>query len=130
TPPKSRAALVARLELRVLPSEPSAAPEFRAGSEHRKDEEMCARNGTTGLRWFVVLLAVAGLAAAAATQANASPVARLDANTPTTFTDPTGDSGTAPDISSVVVSNDATRTITFRINVDKLVVPSDVRFLI
>jgi hypothetical protein len=91
---------------------------------------MCARNGTPGLRGFVVLLAIAGLAGAAATPSNASPAARLDATTPTTFTDPTGDSGTAPDITSVVVSNDAARTITFRINVDKLAVPSDVRFLI
>jgi hypothetical protein len=53
-------------------------------------------------------------------------VARVAANAnPATYTDLTGDSGTAPDITSVVVSSDATNQITFRINVVKLVVPSD-----
>ena len=35
----------------------------------------------------------------------------------TTFTDPTGDSGDAPDIASVVVSHDASGLITFRISI-------------
>jgi hypothetical protein len=47
-----------------------------------------------------------------------------------TYNDATGDGGTAPDITSVVVSNDAAKQITFRINVTKLVVPSDGRVLI
>lgn len=51
---------------------------------------------------------------------------RVAANAnPATFTDAAGDSGTAPDITSVVVSNDANKRITFRINVSKLVVPSN-----
>jgi hypothetical protein len=44
---------------------------------------------------------------------------------PATYADTTGDSGTAPDITGVVVSNDAGNQITFRVNVVKLVVPSD-----
>jgi hypothetical protein len=44
---------------------------------------------------------------------------------PATYTDAAGDNGTAPDITSVVVSNDANNRLTFRINVDKLVVPSN-----
>src|SRR5437773_8906982 len=49
---------------------------------------------------------------------------------PATYTDPAGDSGTAPDITGVVVSNDAKNQITFRVNVAQLVVPSDNRVLI
>jgi hypothetical protein len=57
--------------------------------------------------------------------------ARVAANpNPATYTDPTGDGGTAPDITGVVVSNDANNQITFRINVVKLVVPSDVRVMV
>jgi hypothetical protein len=51
--------------------------------------------------------------------------ARSAANAnPATYTDTTGDGGSAPDITSVVVSNDANNRITFRINVANLVVPS------
>jgi hypothetical protein len=58
-------------------------------------------------------------------------VARVEANAnPATYDDATGDGGTAPDITSVVVSNDAANQITFRINVAKLVVPSDGHVLI
>jgi hypothetical protein len=58
-------------------------------------------------------------------------VAHVGANAdPVTYNDATGDGGTAPDITSVVVSNDAAKQITFRINVTKLVVPSDGRVLI
>jgi len=58
-------------------------------------------------------------------------VARVGANTnPATYPDPTSDSGTAPDITSVVVSNDANNQITFRVNVASLVVPSDARVLL
>jgi hypothetical protein len=57
----------------------------------------------------------------------ATVVTKTTANTnPATFDDPTGDNGSAPDITSVVVSNDASGQITFRVNVAKLVVPSNV----
>jgi hypothetical protein len=49
---------------------------------------------------------------------------------PATYTDATGDAGTAADITSVVVSNDAGNRVTFRVNVVKLVVPSDGTILI
>jgi hypothetical protein len=48
---------------------------------------------------------------------------------PASFSDPTGDSGSAADISGVVVSNTGNR-ITFRINVVKLLVPSDGQLVI
>jgi hypothetical protein len=58
-------------------------------------------------------------------------VARGGANAnPATYDDAAGDGGTAPDITSVVVSNDAANQITFRVNVTKLVVPSDGHVLI
>jgi len=58
-------------------------------------------------------------------------VARVGANTnPATYPDPSSDSGTAPDITSVFVSNDANNQITFRVNVASLVVPSDARVLL
>lgn len=58
-------------------------------------------------------------------------VARVGANAnPATYDDAAGDGGTAPDITSVVVSNDAANQITFRVNVTKLVVPSDGHVLI
>jgi len=58
-------------------------------------------------------------------------VARDAANAnPATYPDPTGDSATAPDITSVVVSNDANNQITFRVYVGKLVVPSDARVVV
>ena len=55
--------------------------------------------------------------------------AQADAN-PATFTDPAGDSGNAPDITSVVVANTVGRQISFRINMTGLVVPSDARLLV
>jgi hypothetical protein len=58
--------------------------------------------------------AVAVLALVAATVAGAE----------TTFTDPTGDSGTAPDLASVAVANDAAGNITFRINVANQLTPA------
>jgi hypothetical protein len=42
-----------------------------------------------------------------------------------TYPDLTGDSGTAPDITSVAVSSDPENQITFRVNVVKLALPSD-----
>jgi hypothetical protein len=58
-------------------------------------------------------------------------VARVGANAnPATYDDAAGDGGTAPDITSVVVSNDPANQITFRVNVTKLVVPSDGHVLI
>ena len=58
-------------------------------------------------------------------------VARVGANAnPATYTDPTGDGGTAPDIQTVVVSNDDNGTYTFRINVATLTLPSDVVVLL
>jgi hypothetical protein len=44
-------------------------------------------------------------------------VAAAVAGAETTFTDPTGDSTTAPDLTSVAVANDAAGNITFRVNV-------------
>jgi hypothetical protein len=78
------------------------------------------------------------IAAAQASSGNAlasrhgsQAAARIVANAnPATYTDPAGDSGTAPDITSVVVSNDAKNQITFRVNVAQLVVPSDNRVVI
>jgi hypothetical protein len=55
--------------------------------------------------------------------------AQVPAN-PATFTDPTGDSGNAPDITRVVVANSANGQISFRIDVTELVVPSDTRVLV
>lgn len=58
-------------------------------------------------------------------------VARTAANTnPATFTDASNDGGTAPDIRTVVVSNDAAGKYTFRINVGQLTLPSNVLILI
>jgi hypothetical protein len=61
----------------------------------------------------VLLLALplgfAQLAGAAGTPITVGP--------PVTFTDPSGDSGTAPDITTVVVANDASGRIDFQINV-------------
>jgi hypothetical protein len=57
--------------------------------------------------------------------------AQEGANTnPQTYTDAANDSGSAPDIQTVVVSNDSSGNYTFRINVAKLTLPSDVVFLI
>jgi hypothetical protein len=57
-------------------------------------------------------------------------IAGADPASPATYADPTGDSGTAPDITSVVVSCDAGSQITFRVNVVKLALPSDARVVI
>jgi hypothetical protein len=48
---------------------------------------------------------------------------------PATYDDSTGDGGTAPDIKTVVVSNDPNNQITFRINTSSLATPSNVQFL-
>jgi hypothetical protein len=76
-----------------------------------------------GLRWFArsrrtrVLgpLAAALLIAGAQLAGAAGPP--ITAGPPVTFTDPSGDSGTAPDITTVVVSNDAAGRIDFLISV-------------
>lgn len=78
------------------------------------------------LRWlfFTVVFASllgAGIADYADAKANSNPA---------TFTDPNGDSGTAPDIANVVVSNDANGQLTFRINAAKLSVPSQVNIVV
>lgn len=58
-------------------------------------------------------------------------IARTVANAnPATFTDTSNDAGTAPDIRTVVVSNDAGGKYTFRINVGQLTLPSNVLILI
>jgi hypothetical protein len=49
---------------------------------------------------------------------------------PATFNDTRGDSGSAPDIANVVVSNDASGTITFRINIVGLIDPSPVEIIV
>ena len=49
---------------------------------------------------------------------------------PASFTDPANDSGTAPDILTVVVSNDANGNYVFRITVNKLTLPSSVLVLL
>lgn len=77
---------------------------------------------------WTAAVAVSVLGVAAHTQsgqAAPSPTA-----TTVTYTDPAGDSGTAPDIRSVVVSSDARHQITFRINVAKLAVASNCRIVI
>src|SRR5262249_54628651 len=55
------------------------------------------------------MLAFGQLAGASGTQIAPGP--------PVTFTDPSGDSGTAPDITTVLVSNDANGRIDFQIDV-------------
>jgi hypothetical protein len=78
------------------------------------------------LRWLFFTVVFASLfGAGIADYASASAKSN-----PATFTDPTGDSGTAPDIANVVVSNDANGQITFRINVAKLSVPSPVQIVV
>jgi hypothetical protein len=62
---------------------------------------------TLALFAALALCAVVPATVSAGTRANASP---------TTFTEPTGDAGTAADISSVVVSNDSSGQITFQVN--------------
>ena len=49
---------------------------------------------------------------------------------PATFTDTSNDGGTAPDIQTVVVSNDGNGNYRFRINVNKLVLPSSTFILL
>ena len=91
-------------------------------------------------RVCVLLLVVAAAASIAAAAAQASIDSRhatravaaytgASAN-PATYTDPTGDNGSAPDVTTVVVSNNASNEIKFRINSASLVVPSDNRVLI
>ena len=55
--------------------------------------------------------------------------AQADAN-PATYMDPAGDSGNAPDITSILVSNSPNDQIVFRINMTGLVVPSDTKLLV
>ncbi|MDX6412676.1 MAG: hypothetical protein QOH23_86 [Gaiellaceae bacterium] len=100
--------------------------------------------------WFVPVVALAMLAAAAPAQArhaprgpqpqtpqamliraqalarSSTPVRAVANANPATFTDTASDGGTAPDILTVITSNDASGTFTFRINVDKLTLPSNV----
>jgi hypothetical protein len=57
----------------------------------------------------------AALAVCAAIPASVGASTRSNPN-PATFTEPTGDSGTAADITSVVVSNDSKGQITFQVN--------------
>jgi hypothetical protein len=78
-----------------------------------------------------------GLAAFVAAVMAASPVvisgadgAPVQNTNPATFNDPRGDSGSAPDIANVVVSNDASGTITFRINIAGLIDPSPVEIIL
>jgi hypothetical protein len=88
------------------------------------------------LRATLVVGAVAMLAVAVPAQAqhrHVAPTAAAQEGTntnPQTYTDASNDSGTAPDIRTVVVSNDTSGNFTFRINVPQLTVPSDVVFFI
>jgi hypothetical protein len=75
-------------------------------------------------RWLIVVMA---LVCVTTGQAQASAKTN---SSPATFTDPNGDSGTAPDIENVAVSNDANGQITFRVNVAKLAVPSPVQIIV
>jgi hypothetical protein len=99
---------------------------FPTAGAHASPAQAAARSQQGGVSPSVLMQAhFAGLASRPAT------AARISANAnPATYTDPASDSGTAPDITSVVVSNDANKQITLRINVAKLVVPSDNRVLI
>jgi hypothetical protein len=73
-------------------------------------------------RIFVLwVLAIAVLFTAGGAQA---------ASNPQTFTDPVGDSGNAPDITSVLVANNSSRQLTFRVSMTGLDVPSDTRVLV
>jgi hypothetical protein len=77
----------------------------------------------------VVMLAVAVPAQAQHRDAAPTAAAQEGTNTnPQTYTDNANDGGSAPDIQTVVVSNDANGNYTFRINVPKLTLPSDVVF--
>jgi hypothetical protein len=78
------------------------------------------------LRWMfftVVFCSLLGTGLGNYADANAN-------SNPATFTDPNGDSGTAPDIANVVVSNDANGQLRFRINVAKLSAPSPVNIVV
>ena len=98
------------------------------------------------LKWFLLAGSLAMLAMPAQIQARHAPIraaawsslvtahhplagsahAAATVN-PATFTDTQNDSGTAPDVRTVVVSNDAALTkYTFRINVAQLTLPSNV----
>src|ERR671930_1758015 len=79
---------------------------------------------TTKLCGIFAVVAVAALLLSAGAQASAAHAAAANAN-PATYADPGGDSGSAPDITSVVVSNDTNNRISLRVNVTKLDVPSD-----
>lgn len=88
------------------------------------------------LRGSLMVVVAAVLVVAAPAQAQHRHVAPTSAaqegtNTnPQTFTDASNDGGTAPDIRTVVVSNDASGTYTFRINVASLTLPSNVLFFV
>ena len=63
-----------------------------------------------------VVACIAALGVASATAAPNSAASRRDESAPVVFTDPTGDAGTAADIKTVLVSNDANNQVTFQIN--------------
>jgi hypothetical protein len=73
-------------------------------------------------RIFLLFVAAAAMLCCAG-GAQASP-------NPETFADPAGDSGTAPDVTSVLVANGASGQVIFRVTVTDLVVPSDSRVLV
>src|SRR5439155_14492603 len=71
------------------------------------------------------------LASLLAARERPAGVASTAANTnPATFTDTANDGGTAPDVRTVIVSNDAAGKYVFRINVSQLTLPSNVLILI
>jgi hypothetical protein len=68
------------------------------------------------MRSFTVVLVVGVGSLLVASGALGSPPTRVTSASPSVFTDPTGDAGTAADIATVSVSNDANNQITFQIN--------------
>src|SRR3954470_23892899 len=65
---------------------------------------------------IVATAALVALLAAVTVAGGTGAAAGLVAPSPLTYTDPTGDSGAAPDIINVVVSSDASGTLNFQLN--------------
>ncbi len=113
--------LVAAIAVLVPTASAQARPTQAAARSGMAFAERSARASTSSLLTWT---GVAGRSL------RPTAVARGSANNPATYTDPIGDSGTAPDIQTVVASNDDNGTYTFGINVARLTLPSDVVVLL
>jgi hypothetical protein len=78
------------------------------------------------MRSLVAAVAAVVVALLVAAGALGSPTSRVTSASTSVFTDPTGDAGTAADISTVLVSNDANKQITFQINFASAATSTDV----